>query len=204
MSYPEQPLVAGAGPIGLGTALFLARQGRAPRVVEMRDEPSRQSSALALNPRTLDILGPTGLSRRMLELGLPIRGVRFCRRGRAVAALSFAGIHPNYPFMLALSQATTERLLAQALEAAGGGIERGVKMVECRTLGDRVEVAIEPSAGGSREVVRSPWLLAADGAHSVARHQLGIDFIIEDQVDPADSLALAADHCVRHQTNLTL
>jgi 2-polyprenyl-6-methoxyphenol hydroxylase-like FAD-dependent oxidoreductase len=154
MSHPDRPLVVGAGPVGLGAALFLTRQGRVPRVVEMRDEPSRQSQALAINPRTLDILEPTGLTQQMLELGLPIRGVRFYQRGRAVAALSFAGIHPDYPFMLALSQATTERLLARALEASGGEVERGVKMVECRTLADRVEVVLEPSAGGPREVVR--------------------------------------------------
>jgi 2-polyprenyl-6-methoxyphenol hydroxylase-like FAD-dependent oxidoreductase len=113
----------------------------------------------------------------MLELGSPIHGVRFHRRGRVVASLSLAGIHPRYPFMLALSQATTERLLARALEEAGGAVERGVKMVECRTLDGRVEAALEPSAGGPREVVRCPWLLAADGAHSVARQQFGIDFV---------------------------
>jgi 2-polyprenyl-6-methoxyphenol hydroxylase-like FAD-dependent oxidoreductase len=176
MSHPDRPLVVGAGPVGLGAALFLTRQGRVPRVIEMRDKPSRQSQALAINPRTLDILEPTGLTQQMLELGLPIRGVRFYQRGRAVAALSFAGIHPNYPFMLALSQATTERLLAQALEVAGGEVERGVKMVECRALADRVEVVLEPSASGPREVVRCPWLLTADGAHSLSRQQLGIDF----------------------------
>jgi hypothetical protein len=35
----------------------------------------------------------------MLELGLPIHGVRFYRRGRVFAALSLADIHPKYPFM---------------------------------------------------------------------------------------------------------
>ncbi len=78
--------------------------------------------------------------------------------------------------MLALSQASTERLLAQALEAAGGVVERGVKMVDCRTFDDGVEAVLEPTAGGSREVVACPWLLAADGAHSVARQKLGVEF----------------------------
>lgn len=176
MSRAGQPLVVGAGPVGLAAALFLARQGRPPRVVEMRVEPSLNSKALAVNPRTLEILAPTGVTRQMLELGTPIRGVRFHRRGSVVAAPSFAGIHPTYPFMLALSQATTERLLAQALRAAGVEVEHGVKMVGCEPADQGVEVALERSAGDPREVVRCPWLLAADGAHSVARHQLGIDF----------------------------
>jgi len=176
MSYLNQPLIVGAGPVGLGAALFLARQGLVPRVVEMRNEPSQQSKALAVNPRTLEILEPTGVTRRMLELGLPMHGVHLHRKGRVIGAISLAGIHPKYPFMLALSQATSEQLLAEGLEAAGGGVERGVKLVDCRTSADRVEVGLEPTDGGHREVAQCPWLLAADGAHSTVRQQLGIDF----------------------------
>jgi 2-polyprenyl-6-methoxyphenol hydroxylase-like FAD-dependent oxidoreductase len=35
---------------------------------------------------------------------------------------------------------------------------------------------LEPSIGGALEEIRVPWLLAADGAHSAARQQVGIDF----------------------------
>jgi 2-polyprenyl-6-methoxyphenol hydroxylase-like FAD-dependent oxidoreductase len=174
MSHQDRPVIVGAGPVGLGAALFLARQGRVARVVEMRDEPSPQSRALAVNPRTLDVLEPTGVTSRMLERGSRIHGVRFYRDGRIIAGLSFAGIHPRYPFMLALSQATSERLLAEALEAAGGEVERGVRMVECRNVPGGVEGVLEPTAGGSREVARYPWLLAADGARSTARQQVGV------------------------------
>jgi len=38
MSDQGQPVIVGAGPVGLGAALFLTRQGRVARVVEMRDE----------------------------------------------------------------------------------------------------------------------------------------------------------------------
>jgi 2-polyprenyl-6-methoxyphenol hydroxylase-like FAD-dependent oxidoreductase len=96
MSQPNRPLIVGARPVGLGAALFLARHGQVPRVVEMRDEPSQQSKALAVNPRTLDILEPTGITRRMLELGLPVYGVRFYRQGRVAASIPLAGIHPKY------------------------------------------------------------------------------------------------------------
>ena len=176
MSQPESPLIVGAGPVGLGAALFLAKQGLIARVVEMRDKPSKESKALAVNPRTLDLLETTGITRQMLGLGLPIRGVCFRRQTRVVGSLSFTGIHRKYPFMLALSQATTERLLAEALEAAGGRVEWGVKMVDCQSAADRVEAVLEPADGGSPEVFPCPWLLAADGAHSVARERLGIDF----------------------------
>ena len=176
MSDQGQPVIVGAGPVGLGAALFLAREGILPRVVEMREEPSRESKALAVNPRTLDILEPTGVAQQMLEMGMPVHGVHFHRGVKIFASISLEGIPARHNFMLALSQATTERLLATALETAGGHVERGVKMVECRNQADHVEVVLVPTHGGPREKVRCPWLLAADGAHSVARQQLGIDF----------------------------
>jgi 2-polyprenyl-6-methoxyphenol hydroxylase-like FAD-dependent oxidoreductase len=151
MSHQDQPVIVGAGPVGLGAALFLARQGRVARVVEMRNEPAQQSRALAVNPRTLDVLEPTGVTNRMLERGSRIHGVRFYRHGRIIAHLSFGDMHPRYPFMLALSQATSERLLAEALAAAGGEVERGLRMVECRNVPGGVEAVLEPTAGGPRE-----------------------------------------------------
>jgi 2-polyprenyl-6-methoxyphenol hydroxylase-like FAD-dependent oxidoreductase len=177
MSHQDQPVIVGAGPVGLGAALFLAQQGRVARVVEMRDEPCQQSRALAVNPRTLDILEVTGVTSRMLELGSRIHGVRFYRHRQIIGRLSFAGMHPRYPFMLALSQATSERLLAEALASAGGEVERGLKMVECRNVLGRVEAVLEPTGGGPREVAPCPWLLAADGARSTARQQVGVQFV---------------------------
>jgi 2-polyprenyl-6-methoxyphenol hydroxylase-like FAD-dependent oxidoreductase len=171
-----RPLIVGAGPVGLGAALFLAREGFHPRVVETRTEPNLQSRALAVNPRTLEILQPTGITERMLELGLPVRGAQFHRNGKILASFSFEGVHPKYPFLLALSQATTEHLLAQAFESAGGGIERGVKLVRCHPSAGFVEAVLEPSSGGAAELATCPWLLGADGARSIVRAQLGIAF----------------------------
>jgi 2-polyprenyl-6-methoxyphenol hydroxylase-like FAD-dependent oxidoreductase len=98
--------------------------------------------------------------------------------------LSLEHIHPHYPFMLALSQVTTERLLARALEEAGGTVERGRRLVACRNLEGQVEATLEATSGGTREVATTPWLLAADGARSTAREQLGIDFVGSSLPEP--------------------
>lgn len=172
----ERPLVVGAGPVGLGAALLVAQQGSPPCVIDLRDEPSPYSKALAVNPRTLELLAPTGVTERMLELGEPIRGARIHRKGHAPIRIELNDIPAKYPFMLALSQATSERLLHEAFAKAGGQVERGRKLVECRSVDDHVEATIESTQEGDRETVRCPWLLGADGAHSTVRQQLGIDY----------------------------
>src|SRR5690606_18558918 len=122
------------------------------------------------------LLAPTGVTERMLEIGEPIHGARIHRQGRAPIRISLDDIPSRYPFMLALSQATSERLLHEALVAAGGKVERGRQLVGCRNVEDGVEATIAAPDGTAEETVRSPWLLGADGAHSTVRKQLGIDY----------------------------
>jgi 2-polyprenyl-6-methoxyphenol hydroxylase-like FAD-dependent oxidoreductase len=172
----NQPLIVGAGPVGLGAALFLARHGIKARVVDKCTEPNVQSRALAVNPRTLDFLEPTGITQKMLAMGKPIRGMQFHRDGRVVAQVVLDGMKTKYPYMLGLSQGTTERLLAEALTAAGGHVERGLEMTDCRNTADGIIATLQSGAGNSPETVAAPWLLAADGAHSVARHAMNMDF----------------------------
>jgi 2-polyprenyl-6-methoxyphenol hydroxylase-like FAD-dependent oxidoreductase len=169
------PLIVGAGPVGKGAALFLARDGLATRIIDEAEEPSRHSKALAVNPRTLEILEPTGITEKMLALGMPLRGLRLWRPGKSLAELSLARLKPKYP-MLALSQATTERLLAEALEKTGVTVERGTKLVACRNAPDGVEAELRRSSQEESEMIRCPWLLAADGAHSTSRQQMNVDF----------------------------
>jgi 2-polyprenyl-6-methoxyphenol hydroxylase-like FAD-dependent oxidoreductase len=161
----------------LAAAVFLAREEFMPRVVEQAEKPSEYSRALAVNPRTLEILEPSGVTARMLELGRPMRGARFWHNGQTLFELSFAELHHKYPFMLALSQAVTERLLADAFAGLGGVVERGVELVGCRNeFGHVVADLRRPSSPEQVEQYVCPWLLGADGSHSAVRESLGIDF----------------------------
>ena len=173
----QSPLIVGAGPVGISAALFLAQAGISTRIIDVKQEPSHHSKALAVNPRTLALLEGSGITESMLSVGLPIRGGRFWKDGIAVADMMFDALPHKYPFMLALSQATTERLLERALQEAGGKIERGTELTWCASRSGAVEAELKHTRDDRHETVRCPWLLAADGAHSTTRQATGVDFL---------------------------
>ena len=170
------PLIVGAGPSGLAAALFLHERGIRARIVDAAIEPSPWSRALGVNPRTLDLLEPSGVAAAILAEGQPIEAMRISQSGRAVATIAFerAAIGARYP-MTALPQARTEAMLAEALAQRDVRIERGVRFASLTQdeTGVRAEL-VHPD--GSTETARTALLLGADGAHSAVRKALGIDF----------------------------
>ena len=171
MNQETMPLIVGAGPVGLGAALFLRKAGIATRLIDAAEKPSNHSKALAVNPRTLELLESSGVTKKMLAIGVRIRGVRLRFGPKHVGWFSLHSLKHKYPFMLALSQAATERLLTEALEAAGGKVERGTKLVGCQYEEGKVEAELERSAAGRwrRFDVRGCWPRMARIARSEPR-----------------------------------
>src|SRR4029453_15529822 len=101
------------------------RAGIATRLIDAAVQPAQQSKALAVNPRSLELLEPIGVTEKKLESGRAIRGARAQLGKNVIAQIQFEGLEHKFPFMLALSQATTELLLEQAIDDAGGKVERG-------------------------------------------------------------------------------
>jgi 3-(3-hydroxy-phenyl)propionate hydroxylase len=167
-------LIVGAGPTGLAAALFLAAEGVACRIVDKATAPATESKALAVNPRTLALLEPTGVSARVLAEGRPIRRFELRRNGQVVLAMTLDELGASFP-MTALPQARTEALLAEALAAYGVHPERGVALDEL-PQSPEAATAVLVHADGRRETVEAPLLFAADGAHSRVRHLLAVDF----------------------------
>jgi 2-polyprenyl-6-methoxyphenol hydroxylase-like FAD-dependent oxidoreductase len=172
----SQPMIVGAGPVGLAAAVFIAKQGVIPRVVDAAPGRSEQSRALAVNPRTLAILEPTGVTTDMLRIGKPIRGVQISFGKKVAAKMSLDALPPPYPFMLALSQSVTARLLEEDFNRRGGRVEWNCELIQCRNIAGGVEADLKSASDGAVTTVQCPWLLAADGARSAVRKSLGIEF----------------------------
>src|SRR5438046_7395249 len=69
-------LIVGAGPTGLVLALWLARLGVKPRLIDKTAEPGTTSRALAVHARTLELYRQLDLAQVVLERGhkVPARG----------------------------------------------------------------------------------------------------------------------------------
>lgn len=160
-------VIVGAGPVGLFMGLRLLQAGHRIRILERRSTRSVRSRAIGIHPPALAALERAGVSGQLVSSGVRIkRGVAYSR-GRKVAELPFSG-DAAFPFILAVPQATTEKVLEDAvLEADPAAIIRGIDVQETRDDGTTVRV-LAHSTSGNREF-GARLVIAADGAHSSLR-----------------------------------
>ncbi len=170
-------LVVGAGPTGLSLAAQLSSFGIAPRVVDRGRDRVRESRALAIQPRTLEVLAGLGIAGEVVERGNPAVQLRIHARGRErIVQLFDLGLDDTaYPYLLFLSQAETERILEQHLAAAGVTVERGTELIDLSDNSDGVAATLRHS-DGTDEVIHAGYVVGCDGAHSTVRRAAGIEF----------------------------
>src|SRR5215471_9213295 len=91
MTYSDV-LIIGAGPTGLVLALWLAKLGVKPRIIDKTAEPGTTSRALAVHARTLELYRQLDLADAVVEQGHKVPAVNLWVKGEATARLSFEKI----------------------------------------------------------------------------------------------------------------
>jgi 4,5-epoxidase len=148
-------------------ALELARRGVACRVIERAEAPARTSRALAIQPRTLELLDVAGVAGEIESRGIRQTGIQLRSGGRLLARLE----HGRFPYdATCLAQPEVEEVLREALSRNGVGVEWGTELTGVEQDPDGVRVAT--NAGP----ISASWLVGCDGAHSRVRRLLGVDF----------------------------
>jgi 2,4-dichlorophenol 6-monooxygenase len=186
-------LVVGAGPVGLTASLLLARQGIPSRVVERRPGPHRAPQAHVVNPRTLEIFRQMGIeTARLRRLATPREDgghVSFMTTlgGRELGRLPYErqddGVLACTPEpIINLPQHVLEPVLVEHVEAARGvALAWNEEWLSLAQDDQGVTSRIRDATGEEYEV-RSHWVLAADGAGSRIRKQLGVPMVGPDRL----------------------
>ncbi len=180
-------LIAGAGPVGLFLANECARRGLRWRLVEAGAAQSEHSKALAIFPRTLEILDMAGLVAPFLEQANRVTSVVVAAHGRTLAQMPFAPDDSPYPFIAMVPQNVTEKLLMEQLGCRGGAVEYETTFVSALQNADCVTVRL--SRKGEPLELTAAFVVGCDGAHSVVRHGLNLPF----EGAPYHDLFLLAD-----------
>jgi 3-(3-hydroxy-phenyl)propionate hydroxylase len=191
-------VIAGAGPVGLFTALLLAEAGHSVIVLEREPQLSEDMRASTFHPATLELLQPLDLAQPLIDQGTAARRWQYWIHGsedRAVFDLAVIADKTAFPFRLQCEQFRLTRLLAERLQAhplcqlkfAHEVID--VSQPESAPDGERVQIKV----GGpdSEQNLVTPWLIAADGGKSTVRKALNLSF--EGEIFPKTSITLVVE-----------
>jgi len=170
-------LVAGAGPVGMATALALHARDVPVTILEAESEDRDRSGSRAIyvhgsTLRTFERIHP-GLGMDLVEEGLVWPTRRTCWRGKEVFKRTYdnPGGDGDIPHFSSIPQVRTEAYMHEALDEAGIEIhwDCAVETVQSTSEG----VHVETSDGGEWE---TPYLVGADGGGSTVRDEIGAEF----------------------------
>lgn len=175
---PVDVLVVGGGPVGVGTALMCARRGLSTVVLEKATEVYDLPRAIVMDDEIQRALHLAGVGNGLAAITSPVAGAEFIDvHGTRIIGFDIpdgidfpSGFHPVVRYY----QPDLEHFLRGAATHADVDLRLGVEVVR---VGQHPDHAWAELADGT--VLRSRWLVAADGAASPVRKSLGIAF--EDQ-----------------------
>jgi 2-polyprenyl-6-methoxyphenol hydroxylase-like FAD-dependent oxidoreductase len=169
-------LIVGAGPVGLTLAVECRRHGVSFRIIDKAPDHSMHSKALAIWSGTLEHLAAAGLVDDFLKASRPIRKMVIQDMGHLIAEIPITeGLESLYASPVIIPQSDTEQLLLAHLQKQGVQVERNIECVDLMQDADGVTCDLR-RPDGTTETITAGWLAGCDGARSIARHKLPVDF----------------------------
>ena len=187
---PSEVLVTGAGPVGMFTALLLAKSGVKVEVIDQEARTAGHSYACALHPSTLSLLAQVGLADQAIEQGRRINTIAFYAGGVRSTELRLSNLKTEFPFVLVLEQSQLEDLLEQKLRQQGVAVQWQHRLAELAMDETGVTATVEQLAmtGGGYSVpqiglgvekryeTRTDFVIGADGQHSLVRDRMKLKY----------------------------
>jgi 3-(3-hydroxy-phenyl)propionate hydroxylase len=179
-SLSERPiLIAGGGPVGVITALALARQDLPVHTFEAESKVNDAPRAATTHAATLEMLEELGLVEDVIRRGLvePLFRIWDRSTGKLVAEFDFGNLKNDtrYPFAVQCEQHKLTNLAIERLRAfPHATLEFSARVMSISQSSDTVEIVVETAAG--TRTVKGCYLIGADGGRSTVRKSLGIAF----------------------------
>lgn len=198
-------VIVGAGPVGCIAAYYLAQNGLDVVLVEQGPDCAQDLRASTFHPPTLEMLDTLGLAQPLIERGLkaPIYHWRERRTGKVFEFdLSEIAAETRFPFRVQCEQYHLARMLAQKLESvANARVLFSHRMLGYSESASGVEVSLESPY--AIEKIEADYLIGADGANSVVRKLIGVEF--DGFTYPEKFLCLTTEEPLeKHLENLAL
>jgi 2-polyprenyl-6-methoxyphenol hydroxylase-like FAD-dependent oxidoreductase len=168
-------VIVGAGPTGLTLGIELARRNVPFLLIDRDLVPPTTSRAIGLQTRTAEMLRILGIPQQSLQPSIQPRSLCLEEGSRTLACINFDAADSGGVALTVIDESDTERILRTRLEELGSSVQRGTELLSFQVSDDGV-VATLRDASGEHEV-RSRYLVGADGAHSLVRHDTSIPFV---------------------------
>lgn len=180
MANDKKILIAGAGPVGIVTGLYLARNGLDVTLFDMAPKPPEDHRAATLQPSTLDLFEELGLTESILEQGFKSRYFQWRDRVKdeLVAEFDYGRLAEvsAHPYVIQLEQHKT---VYTALDAAARCpnlvLHRPAEVTAVRQAPDWVECDVRHDNGESA-TYRGDYLVGCDGGRSIVRKSTDVSF----------------------------
>jgi 3-(3-hydroxy-phenyl)propionate hydroxylase len=176
-------IVVGAGPVGLCLALALAQDGVAVTLLEQLSDGNfldQVPRAGSNHPATLELFDLIGLYEKLAPRAIVAPKFHYWDRQEASLIAEFDHVwlkdDTRFPFVL---QCERIKIIEEALKLAKAHPLIEVRMATTLTAfeqdADRVTARVT-NAAGEAETIQGAYIVSAEGARSVVRKDLGIEF----------------------------
>lgn len=171
-------LIVGAGPPGLMMACQLAIRNIPFRIIDKGEQHFNGSGALIIHARSLEILHQMGIADQAISQGILACKINILFNGKKPLSLlmkKMGNDQSKFPGLLLLEQSRTEQLLVDFLKSHKHSVERKTELTGFSQYEEGC-TSIVRNPDGKSIVIKSKYIIAADGSHSFIRDQLKIPF----------------------------
>lgn len=170
-------LIIGAGPTGLMAACQLQGLGIDYIILDKKEGPTRESRALVLHARSLEVYEQIGIAAEAVKQGEVLDRVQFIVNGRKIQELQLGSLGEGlsqFPYLLVLEQSKNEQLLYDKMSNGGGKVLWETEMLSLAK--DENNCLAEVRNPQTSFSIQADWVIAADGGKSKVRHLQNVPF----------------------------